>query len=427
VFDRLSKIITRTVVASALATGLLSTVLLGTAVWAQAPAPAAAAAKAPAVKDQGEYDLTQALAKEKDPMKQLDLLKQWEQKYPDSDFKNARTLSEVQAEQQIAMAAYGKTDNAVLDAGIKAAKDIIDNLDKYFDAGIKPATVSDADWAKYKHDYALQANTVLGYALMTKKTDDAAAEAAFKKALELSPDYAQVSYWLGTVIYRQRKVERIPEALYDFARAVVVTGPQALPAANKKPAEDFLLKAYTSFHGSAEGLDEVKKAAMAGPNMPSGFKIESVTEISAKQEGDAAAFAAAHPDVALWRQIRDALKAPDGNAYFAMIKGAEAPPQDGAFKMFNAKVVAQPSPKELLVNVDNLAGDATLQFESPLKGTIDPGTVLKFKGVFESFVADPYMLTFSGLGKEDVDGIPATAFAAAPAAPRRPRPIPKKK
>src|SRR5438067_13393723 len=130
--------------------------------WAQAPAAPAPAAKAPAVKDQGEYDLIQAVQKEKDPAKQLDLLKQWEQKYPDSEFKNQRTLSEVQAEQQIAGAAYGKTDPALLDAGMKAARDIIDNLDKYFDAGVKPPTVSDADWAKFKHDFALQANTVQG-------------------------------------------------------------------------------------------------------------------------------------------------------------------------------------------------------------------------------------------------------------------------
>jgi tetratricopeptide (TPR) repeat protein len=414
VSELLSKKIIGIVAATLLATGL---------VWAQAAAPAAP--KAPAVKDQGEYDLIQSVQKEKDPSKQLDLLKQWEQKYPESEFKNQRTLSEVQAEQQIAGAAYGKTDPALLDAGIKASHDIIDNLDKYFDAGVKPAAVTDADWAKFKHDFALQANTVLGYALMTKKTDDAAAEAAFKKALELDQNAAQVSYWLGTIIYRQRKVERIPEALYDFARAVVVTGPEALPAANKKPAEDFLTKAYTSFHGSADGLEDLKKAAAAGPMPPTGFKIESVTEISAKQEGDAAAFAAAHPDVALWRQIRDALKAPDGQTYFGNIKGSEVPPQEGAaFKMFNAKVVSQPSPKELLVNVDNLAGDATLQFETPLKGTIDPGTMIKFKGVIESFVGDPYMLTFSGLGKEDVEGIPATAFATTPA--RRPRPTPKK-
>ena len=91
--------------------------------------------------------------------------------------------------------------------------------------------------------------------------------------------------------------------------------------------------------------------------------------------------------------------------------------------MFNAKVISQPSPKEILVNVDNLAGDATLKFETPLKGTVDPGTAFKFKGVIDSFLKDPYTLTFKA-EKEDIDGLPASLFAAAPA---RKRPVTKKK
>ena len=93
--------------------------------------------------------------------------------------------------------------------------------------------------------------------------------------------------------------------------------------------------------------------------------------------------------------------------------------------MFRAKVISQPSPKELLVNVDSVAGDATLKFENPLKGTIDPGLEVKFKGVVESFNKDPYMLTFTA-DKEDVEGIPAAAFAGAPA-PVRKRTVTKKK
>ena len=86
-FDRLSKTVAGIAVA-----GLFAAVAL-----AQAPAP-----KAPAVKDQGEYDLTQAITKEKDPQKQMDLLKQWEQKYPDSDFKGQRAVTMAQADSQIA-------------------------------------------------------------------------------------------------------------------------------------------------------------------------------------------------------------------------------------------------------------------------------------------------------------------------------------
>ncbi len=40
--------------------------------------------------------------KETDPQKKLDLLHQWEQKYPDSDFKGQRAVQIAQAESQIA-------------------------------------------------------------------------------------------------------------------------------------------------------------------------------------------------------------------------------------------------------------------------------------------------------------------------------------
>jgi hypothetical protein len=91
--------------------------------------------------------------------------------------------------------------------------------------------------------------------------------------------------------------------------------------------------------------------------------------------------------------------------------------------MFRAKVVSQPSPKELVVNVDSAVGDATLKFEAPLK-MVDPGTEMKFKGVVDSFVKDPYMLTFTA-DKEDVDGLPAGTFAAAPP-PKKRTPTKKK-
>ena len=417
-FDRLSKKLAGIVAAS-----LLTLSLTGAAALAQAPA----AKKAPAVKDQGEYDLTQAIQKEKDPQKQLDLLKQWEQKYPDSDFKGMRAVSMAQADSQVA--AKGQQPGASpadIDAAQKAAQDLIDNLDKYLAPENKPANATDDVWKQARQTLELQAHTVLGTIAMAKKTPDgdATAEKEFRKVLELSPGYASIAYTLGTLILRERKVERIPEALFYIARAVEITGPQALTADGKKAAETYLKKAYAGYHGDEGGLDDVKKVALTATFMPPDFKIESVTDIAKKQEGDAAAFAAAHPDIALFRQIRDALKAADGDAYFAMIKDSAVPPEGGAFAMFNAKVVSQPSPNEILVNVDNLAGDATLKFETPLKGTVDPGTAFKFKGVIDSYQKDPFTLTFKA-EKEDVEGLPASLFAAAPA--KKPRAPVKKK
>jgi hypothetical protein len=417
VFDCFSKKSVGFVVVSLFALGV-------TGVTARAQAPAA---KAPAVKDQGEYDLIQAAQKEKDPQKQLDILKQWEQKYPDSDFKSMRSIQTAQTEGQIALKGLQPgASPADADAAQKAAQDLVDNLDKYLAPENKPATATDDQWKQAHQALEQQANTVIGMIAMAKKTPDgdATAEKEFRKLMSISPGDASATYNLGSLILRERKVERIPEGLFYIAKAIQISGTQALPAPTKTAAETYLKKAYAGYHGDETGLDDVKKAALSAAFMPPDFKIKSITEIQKEQEGDAAAFAAAHPDVALWRQIRMALTAPDGDTYFGMIKDSAVPPEGGAFTMFNAKVISQPSPNEILVNVDNLAGDATLKFESPLKGTIDPGTAFKFKGVIDSYQKDPYTLTFKA-EKEDVDGLPASLFAAAP--PKKPRTVTKKK
>jgi hypothetical protein len=413
VFDRLSKTL------AGIATLSLLALSMGGAALAQAP-------KAPAVKDQGEYDLTQAVTKEKDPVKQLELLRQWEQKYPDSDFKGQRSLTMAQVDSQIAAKGLqpGSTP-ADTDAAQKAAQDLADNLDKYLAPENKPAAATDDQWKQARQQLEQQSHTVLGMIAMAKKTPDgdATGEKEFRKLMEFSPGDASATYNLGSLILRERKVDRIPEGLFYIAKAIQITGPMALAAPTKTAAETYLKKAYAGYHGDENGLEEVKKVALSASFMPPDFKIESVTDIAKKQEGDAAAFAAANPDIALWRQIRGALTAADGATYFGQVKESLVPPPNGAFPMFRAKVISQPSPKELLVNVDNLAGDATLKFETALKGTIEAGTAFKFKGVVDSYNKDPYTLVFTA-DKEDVDGLPASAFAAAP--PPRRRPAPKK-
>lgn len=309
--DRLSKLIF---------IGLLAVSVFPTGARAQAPAP-----KAPAVKDQGEYDIAQAANKETDPLKKLDLLHQWEQKYPDSDFKGTRSVTIAQAESQIAAKAQqpGATP-ADLDAAQKAAQDLVDNLDKYLSPENKPAGATDAQWSQAKQQITLQAHSVLAAVAVAKK-DDAKGEAEYRKLLALDPNSASTAYSLGTLIYRQKKLERIPEALFWIARSVEMTGPEALTAQGKAAADKFLKQAYAGYHGDESGLDDVKKVALSATAMPPDFKIENQLDIQKKQEGDAAAFAAAHPDLALWRTIRDALTADGGDAYFAQVKDSGIP------------------------------------------------------------------------------------------------------
>lgn len=400
--------------------GLLALSVGPVGAWAQAPA----AAKQPTAKDQGEYDIAQAAAKETDPQKKLDLLHQWEQKYPDSDFKGPRQLQIAQAESQIA--GKGLQANASagdLAAAQKAAQDLVDNLGKYMAPENKPAQATEQQWTQAKSQIEMQAHSVLAAVAVANK-NDAAAEAEYRKILGMDPNSAATAYQLGILIYRSKNVMRFPEAFFWIARSISITGPEALNANGKAQADKYLTQAYSGYHGDTSGLDDLKKLASTATALPPDFKIKSVQDIEAEKAGDAAAFAAAHPDIALWRQIRDALRADGGDMYFQQVKGSEIPPQDGAFKMFTGKVVSQPSPKEILLNVDNAAGDATLRFEGALKGTIDPGTEVKFKGVVEEFTKEPYNLVLT-VDKEDVDGVPASAFAGA--TPARRRPATKKK
>ena len=380
-------------------------------------------------KDQGEYDLATAAGKETDPQKKLDKLKEWEQKYPDSKLASQRTLMQAQGLLGITMASYGKTDPALLDASQKAGQQLVDNLDKFFAPANKPAQgVTDEQWAGARKTFELQTHSALGWDAFQKKSD-AQAEAEFKKILSLSPNEAQISYWLGSVILRQKKIERYSEAIYDIARAVGITAPSGTPLdpTARKAAEDFLKRLYTGYHGDETGLDQVKQQATAAPVPPAEYHIKSIEEIQKEQFANEEEFNKAHPDIALWRTISKALKAPDGATYFDQVKGSQVPPE--AIGTFKAKIVSL-GDKEIVANVDNAAGDVTLKFEKAInQKVLNAGDAFEFKGVVDSFTPEPYMLTVTiDDPKESIKGLPDNAFSAAPAKKPAPKmPAPKKK
>jgi hypothetical protein len=396
---------------------------LPTATWASPAAPQAA--QESPYKDQGEFDLATAAGKEADPQKKLDKLKEWEQKYPESKLAGQRSLMQAQALLGITMASYGKTDPALLDASQKAGQQILDNLDKYFSAANKPSTgVTDDQWTGAKHTFELQANSALAWDAFAKK-NDAQAETEFKKVLSLDPTAAQMSYWLGSVIVRQKNVARYSEAIYDIARSVTVTGAGALPDAQKKAAEDYLKRLYSGYHGDDTVLDQVKEQTKASALPPPDYHIKSVEDIQKEQFANAEEFNKAHPDIALFRTIKAALTAPNGAGYLDQVKGSEVPPTD--IGMFKAKIVSV-GDKEIVANVDNAGGDVTLKFEKAVnQKVLNVGDPFEFKGVVEAFTPDPYMLTVTiDDPKESIKGLPDNAFSVAPVkkkpAPKKPAP-----
>jgi hypothetical protein len=104
----------------------------------------------------------------------------------------------------------------------------------------------------------------------------------------------------------------------------------------------------------------------------------------------------------LWRMIRNTLTTIEGDRYFQQIKGSQVPP---AHQRFSGSVVSQPSPNELIVNVDDPAGDARLLLLFAPNGAISAATAVHFEGVIRSYTTTPYRLTLDVL-PADIDGLP---------------------
>ncbi len=386
----------------------------GTPPAAGAPAPAAAG---PKVKDQGEYDALTAAQKETDPVKKVALLQVWQDKYPDSDFKAQRLLAFVNAWSQVAAKTMQGTPTPdSLNQGKAAAQSMLDNLDKAFSTEGKPPTVSDADWKNARGQVEQQAHMTLGWVALQNK-DFPGAEAEFKKYVELNDQNAQVAYWLGTAIASQHSIARTPEALYQFARAVSITGPAALSADGKKTASDYLARAYAGYHGDdAKGLQDLKDAAAASAMPKSDFAIKSVVEIEKEKAGGEEQYLAAHPDIKLWRDLKATLTAPDGDAYFTKsMKGALIP------KKFNAKIVSwtpEASPTEIKIAIDDQQGDAIIKYDHPVHAKLEAGQALTIEGYAESFTKDPFTITFNA-AESHITGIAAEKAAPAHRAPVR--------
>ena len=385
-------------------------------VWGQAPKQN--------WKDRAEYDLYDQILKATDNAKKIDLLNTWSQKYPTSDFKMERL--------QLLLGAYNAAGNVekvlqtgneilgvdpknlnalyfmtlntikitkptpeLLASGEKAANGLVANIDELFAEAKKPAATSDADWKKVRTDALTLGQLTQGWVAMQRKQNEAA-EKGFTASLQTNPANAQVSYWLATVLLAEKNPDKNSAAIFHFVRAAYYSRQGALPEQTRKEVATYVTKLYTSYHGSADGFDELRKTAEAQAFPPPDLKILSKGEIDLQKEEE---FRKANPMLALWQSVKGQLTGDNGSSYFdSSVKGALLPGGAGGVTKFKGKLIAAKpvkNPKELVIGiVDANVGDATLVFEEPLVGSAPVGTDLEFEGVPSAFTASPFMLTF---------------------------------
>jgi len=441
------------------------------AVGLHAQATAQAPAKAEKNwKDRAEYDLYSEIVKpDATPAARLQNLDKWKSTYPQSEYADKRleiylityqqmnnhraafdTAKEIlktnphdaasiqeilgyirALEPQKADATLTPQNKADMETAEKVARDLLANPDAVYGADKKPPNVADAAWAKTKPTMVNFAQFTLGYIGVEEK-DNAKAEAELTKTLQIDPTNAQASYMLATILLGQQKdhPEKMSLALFEYARAANYDGPGALDANTRKTVDSFLAtKAYNTYHGSTEGLDQLKTLAKASALPPANFKIKSTVEIAEDKAKADEEKAKANPMLALWETIKAQLVGDNGQAYFDMsVKDAALPGGANGVMKFNGKLVSttpENRPKELTLAIGGDAPNVTLKLDEPLPGKMDPGGDIAFSGIAKAFTKDPYMLTFE-VSKDDIEGWTGKGPAAAPR-PGAKRAAPKKK
>ncbi len=390
-------------------------------------------------KDQAEYDLVQGqIQKETNPQKKIQLLQQWEEKYPESDFKNNRSQAMLQTYQLagdpqgmkkvatkmtvddpngvfglvgyqtlnlLAVSMNDKSEAALSDAD-KAANGLMAIVDQVK----KPEQVADEAWTKETQTNKALALRTKGWAAWQRK-DYAAAQEAFRENLKINPKNGEISSWLGTVILLQRNPDKQSAGLYHFARAASLEGEGALPAAARQQAKNYVVKTYTNYHGSEDGLDEIMTRAKTEAFPPEPFVIESKAALQAKDRNK---LMTENPELFKWLSLKDRLKA-EGDTFGEALKGSDA---GGTIKGKLVSATPETNPKELQLSIeDGITPDAIVRLTTPLKGKAEPGIDLEFVGSVKEYTTDPFSLTFDA-DPDQMKGWP-TPPAAKPAA-RRP-------
>lgn len=403
-------------------------------------------------KDRDEYELYSKITQTADPQAKLTLLQTWQDKYPQSDFAQDRlqifisTLAtqagkDPAARQKLIdkskemlkvdpkfflanyyiayyMPAIGGANPSPdqISQAETAAHGVIDGAETAFDPAKKPASVSAEQFAKLKGQSVATAHNTLAWAAMGKK-DNAATETEYKASLQANPEQGNVSAQYGKMLVGEKKY---PEGLFEYARAAQYDGPGALPPATRQQLMDYFNKAYKDFHGSDEGKDQMLAQAKTQALPPEGLQVTSQADMANKQADALNSRINSDPAFKTWYAVKQNVQ-DKGDAFFNdQVKGLELPGDEGG-KVFNGTIISVDPSKVTLGIEDPTKPDATLEFSQPLPAAamtdkIKVGEKLDFSGIAESFVKDPYMLTFKD---PTIPGVQTTAPARKGAARKK--------
>jgi hypothetical protein len=288
----------------------------------------------------------------------------------------------------------------LLGAGEQAAKQLLAGLDKYFGAAAKPAATTPEAWKKRRTEVELLGHRALGW-IQWQRADYAAAGAEFTKCLEIDPTAVEISAWYGTVLALDRTPGNQAAALWQLARAASYRDAGALPEGQRRQMNGLVDRLYTTFHGDDTGLSQLKIAAAASARPPAEFNVESASAVALRKQDEE--LNRTNPQLAAWIRMRRKLESPEGDTYFATLKGTPLPKLKGTL----LRATPANKPKELVLGVgDATAEEVIVKVETAFPNEAEFGTVLEFEGTIDAFTKAPFsVIVLSNPGK--IDGWPA--------------------
>ena len=399
-------------------------------------------------KDRAEYDLYSKITQTQDAKARLDLLNQWQDKYPQSDFADDRlkyfinTLAQLApndpaSRQQLIqkcgdmlkkdskyflanyyVALWGPAVGGANPPGDlttqvdSAAHGVLDGVEDTFSASKKPANVNDTQWAGLKNQAVALAHNALAWEAASKK-DSATAENEYKASLQANPDQGTVSAAYAKLLIDDKKY---PEGLFEYARAAQYSGPgPAVPADARAKLLDYFNKAYKDYHGGADGADQILAQSKTNALPPADLKITSAADLANQQNEALTQRFNSDPQFKIWYGIKQGLTGDTGQQVFDNnVKDVEVPGGAEGVKTFTGTVISidpPDHPTKVVLGVEDPAKpDATLEFSQPLPASaldkIKIGQKVDFSGVADSYTKDPYMLTFKD---PTIPGVQTTA------------------
>ena len=372
------------------------------AIWLLLVFPACAATWT----DRSEYDLALTVRSEALPKKRLELLEQWKTRYPKSDYRQMR--------RELTLSAYQSLGDSrgMLVAAREMLSDDPGNLTGLYWAAVlvpagkdnSPDTLSLGErsakklLASPRPETDLLAHRAMGWIHWQRGEHVAAAE-EFSTYLKREPNSAEISSWLGMVLALQK--EQQPAALWHLARAASLTGDGVLSETQLRQVNNLLERLYTSYHGDADGLEQLRASAVKSVFPAADFNIESAAVIAARKQEEE--LRRTNPELAAWLDLRKQLDSADGEKYFAeKLRDTPLPKLKGAVIRF----APAHRPQEIVLALrDSVSEEVLLKLTSPFPNGPEPDTVLEFEGTATAFSATPFILTVTA-NREKVEGWP---------------------